>query len=74
MNANILSFRIDVLLSSKSIGLGSESTRTEVDDKIKLGQIFGLSCLSLDKNFSSQKIIEIPVICNNINKKKEISK
>jgi len=66
--ANILLFRIDVLPSSKSIGLGSELTRTEVNDKIKLEQIFGLSCLLPDKNFSSQKIFEIPVICDNINK------
>lgn len=35
--ANILPFRIDVLPSSKNIRLGSESTRIEVDSKIKLG-------------------------------------
>jgi len=34
--ASILLFRIDIPSSNKSIGLGSESTRVEIDNKMKL--------------------------------------
>jgi len=50
--ASILLFRIDIPSSNESIGLGSESTRVEIDNKMKLGWIFRPSCLLMDKNFS----------------------
>jgi len=43
--ANILLFKIDILLSIKSVEFGSESTRAEVDNKVELEKKFGLLCL-----------------------------
>ena len=40
--ASILPFRIDILLSSKSIWFGAEMTKTKPDDKIKLRKILEL--------------------------------
>ena len=48
--------KIDVLLFSESIRLGSELTRVEVDDKVKLKEILRLSYLLTSQNLSGQKI------------------
>ena len=37
--ASILSFKIDILLSSESIQFGAEMTRTEPNDKIELKKV-----------------------------------
>ena len=39
--ASILSFRIDVPLSSKSVCFSAKTTRTELDDKVELGEVLG---------------------------------
>ena len=39
-------FRIDVPLSSKSIGFGTEVSRTEMDNEVELAEEFGPSDLS----------------------------
>lgn len=67
--ASILSFIINIPSSSKSIGLGSELTRVKADNKVKLEQIFRPSYLSMDKNFSNQKIFKVFVIYNYIDGK-----
>jgi len=67
--ASILLFKIDILLSSKSIKLGFKLTRAEVDDKVELGKVFRLSYLLTDQSFSSQKIFKILVIHNNVDRK-----
>jgi len=41
-------FRIDILLFSKSIYFGAKTTRMEPNDKVKLREVFRLSCLPLD--------------------------
>ena len=46
--ANILPFKINILLSSKSVGFGSKSTRVEVDNKVELEKKFELLCLLVD--------------------------
>ena len=51
--ASILLFKIDILLSSKSIKLGFKLTRAEVDDKVELGKVFRLSYLLTGPSFSS---------------------
>ena len=44
--ASIPPFRIDVPSSSKSIWFSAETTRAEPDDKVELGEVLGLPCLS----------------------------
>ena len=46
--ASILSFWIDILLSSKSIGLESKLVRVEADNKIELEKKLRPSYLSVD--------------------------
>ena len=43
--ASIHPFRIDIPLSSESIWFGAEMTKAEPDDKVELGEVFGLPCL-----------------------------
>ena len=43
--ASILPFRIDVPSSSESIQFCAETTRTEPDDKVELGEVLGPPCL-----------------------------
>jgi len=38
--ASIPSFRIDVLLSSESIWFNTKTTRTELDNKVELREVF----------------------------------
>jgi len=45
--ANITSFWIDIPLSSESIWFGAETTRTEPDNKVELGEVLGLLHLPL---------------------------
>ena len=45
--ASIPSFKIDVLSSSESIWFSAETTRTEPNDKVELGEILGSPCLPL---------------------------
>ena len=65
--ASILSFRIDIPLSSESIWFGTKTTRMEPDDKIKLREILGLLHLPLDQHFCSRKVLKVFVIHDNIN-------
>ena len=46
--ASISPFRIDVPSSSESIQFGTEMTRAEPDDKVKLGEVLGPLCLPPD--------------------------
>ena len=45
--ASISPFRINVPSSSESIQFGTEMTRAEPDDKVKLEEILGPLCLPL---------------------------
>ena len=45
--ASISPFRINVPSSSESIQFGTEMTRAEPDDKVKLGEVLGPLCLPL---------------------------
>ena len=65
--ANILSFRIDVPLSSKSIRFDTKMTRIEPDNKIELRKIFRPLYLPLDQHLGSGKVLKVFVICDNIN-------
>ena len=64
--ANILPFRVDILLSSKSIWFSAKTTRMEPDNKIKLREILELLYLSLSQHLSSRKILKVLMIHNNI--------
>ena len=44
-------FKIDVPLSSKCVGFGSEFSGMEADDEVETGKIFGPSCLSMHEDF-----------------------
>ena len=63
---SIPSFRIDVLLSSKSIWFGTKMTRMEPDDKIELREILRPLYLSPGQYLSSRKILKVFMICNNV--------
>ena len=63
---SIPSFRIDVLLSSKSIWFGTKMTRMEPDDKIELREILRPLHLSPGQYLSSRKILKVFMICNNV--------
>jgi len=64
--ASILPFRIDILLSSKSVRFYAETTRVELDDKVELGEVLGLPYLPLDQYLGSRKILKVLMIRNNI--------
>ena len=64
--ASIPPFRIDILLSSKSIQFCAKPTRAEPDDKIELGEVLGPPHLPLDQYLGSKKILKVFIIHNNI--------
>ena len=64
--ASILLFRVNILLSSKSIWFGTKITRIELNNKIKLREVFGLLHLPLGQYLGSRKILKVFVIYNNI--------
>ena len=59
-------FRIDVPLSSKCIGFGSETSGTEMDDEVELAEEFGPSDLSAGEQFSGRKVLKIFMVHNNV--------
>ena len=59
-------FKIDVPSSSKSIGLGSEFSRTEMDDQVESGKVFRPMCLLTHEDFGCGEVLEIPVIGDHI--------
>jgi len=60
-------FRIDIPLSSESIRFSTKMTRTEPDDKVELGEVLKLPCLSPGQYLGSGKILKVLMIHNNIN-------
>ena len=64
--ASISPFRIDVLSSSESIQFGTEMTRAEPDDKVKLGEVLGPLCLPSGQYLGSRKILKVLIIRNNV--------
>jgi len=64
--ASILSFRIDVPPSSKSVRLGAKITRVEPNNKVELRKILGLLHLPPGQHLGSRKILKVFIICNNI--------
>ena len=65
--ASILPFRIDIPLSNESIRFTAETTRTEPDDKVELGEVLGPPCLPPGQYLGSRKILKVLMICNNVN-------
>ena len=59
-------FKIDVPSSSKGIRLGSEFSRTETDDEVESGEVFGPMCLSVNEDFGCGEVLEILVISDHI--------
>ena len=66
--ASIPPFRIDVPSSSESIQFYAKTTRTEPDDKVKLGEVLGPPCLPLGQYLGSRKILKVLMIHNNIDR------
>ena len=66
--ASIPLFRIDIPSSSESIQFCAETTRTEPDDKIELGEVLGLLHLPLGQYLGSGKILKVLMIHNNVNR------
>ena len=66
--ASIPLFRIDIPSSSESIQFCAETTRTEPDDKIELGEVLGLLHLPLGQYLGSGKILKVLMIYNNVNR------
>jgi len=65
--ASIPLFRIDVLLSSKSVWFGAKTTRAEPDDKVELEEILKPPHLPLSQYLGSRKILKVLMIHKNIN-------
>ena len=65
--ASIHPFRIDILPSNKSIWFGAKMTRMEPNNKVKLRKILRPLCLPLDQYLDSGKILEVLIVCDNIN-------
>ena len=66
--ANIVPFRIDVLLSSKSIQFGAKITRMELDNKVELRKELRPPYLSLGQHLGSRKVLKVFIIYNNIDR------
>ena len=66
--ASIPPFRIDVPSSSESIWFGAETTRTEPDDKVELGEVLRPLCLSPGQYLDSRKILKVLMIRNNVDR------
>ena len=66
--ASIPLFRIDIPSSSESIQFCAETTRTESDDKIELGEVLGPLHLPLGQYLGSGKILKVLMIYNNVNR------
>ncbi len=64
--ASIPSFRINILVSSKSVQFGTKITKIRPDDKVKLRKILGLLYLPLGQHLGSRKILKIFIIYNNV--------
>ena len=59
-------FKIDVPLSSKSIRLGSEFSRMEMDNQVESREIFGPLCLLTCEDFGCGEVLKIPVIGDHV--------
>ena len=64
--ASILPFRIDVPSSSESIRFCAETTRTEPDDKVELGEVLRPLHLPPGQYLGSRKILKVLMIHNNV--------
>ena len=60
-------FRIDVPSFSESVQFGAQTTRAELDDKIKLGEVLRPLHLPPGQYLGSKKILKILIVCNNVN-------
>ena len=60
-------FKIDVPSSSKGVGLGSEFSRTEMDNEVESGKVFRPMCLLTCEDFGCGEVLEILVIGDHIN-------
>ena len=65
--ASISPFRVDILLSNKSIWFDPKMIRMEPDNKIELREVLELLCLLLGQYLGSRKVLKVFIICNNIN-------
>jgi len=65
--ASIPFFRVDILLSSKSIWFGAKTIRIESDNKVKLKEVLVLPHLPPGQHLGSRKVLKVFVINNNIN-------
>ena len=64
--ASTLPFRINIPLSSESVQFSAKMTRMEPDNKIELRKILRPPHLPSDQHLSSRKILNVFMICNNI--------
>ena len=60
-------FRVDIPLSSKSIGFGTKTSGVELDDEVELTEEFGSLDLVVGENFSGIKIFKIFMIHHHVN-------
>ena len=61
-------FRVDVPLSSKSVWFRSKFSRAETDNEVECGKKFRPMCLSTCEDFGSGKILEVPVVGDDVNR------
>ena len=61
-------FKVDVPTSSQGIGFGTEFPRSEADDEVELGEVFGPSGLSSGEELGSGEVREVLVISHDVNR------
>ena len=61
--------KVEVQMMSKGIRFGSEFTRPKPDNQVKSTKVLGPTSLSPGEHFCSQKILQIFMVSNNINRK-----
>ena len=60
-------FRVDVPLSSKSIGFGSQFSGMETYDEVEGRKKLQPMCLLTHEDFGGGNVLKVPVVGNNIN-------
>src|SRR6266481_5141988 len=60
-------FKIDIPSSSQHVGFHSELPRTEANDKVEPGKVFRPSHLATCEDLGCGKVLEVPVVSNDVN-------
>ena len=60
-------FRVNIIASGKSVGLSTQTPRTETDHKMKMRKILRPPGLPAGQEFRRRKILQVFVVGNHVN-------